>query len=95
MHRIVKARVLDAYRVELTFADGTHGTVDLAGLAGHGVFASWDDYEEFRKVAIGDSGELVWPGGIDLCPDSLYMKVTGREPEAVFPALNRASPSAT
>ncbi len=38
MHRIVKVEVRDAYRVELTFADGTRGTVNLAGLAGRGVF---------------------------------------------------------
>jgi hypothetical protein len=24
---------------------------------------------------------------IDLCPDSLYLKVTGRKPEEIFPSL--------
>ena len=33
------------------------------------------------------SRELVWGGQVDLCPDALYLKVTGKEPEDVFPAL--------
>jgi len=89
MHRITRVEALDDYRVGLSFADGTQGVADLSHLAGRGPFALWNDYGEFRKVTIGDSGELVWPGGIDLCPDALYMKVTGRSPEDVFPALRR------
>ncbi|MBI1865621.1 MAG: hypothetical protein HYR98_07860 [Nitrospirae bacterium] len=28
---------------------------------------------------------------IDLCPDALYLRVTGKNPEDVFPALRRES----
>jgi hypothetical protein len=87
MHRIVKAEPLENHRIDVTFADGTRGVVDLSDLAGRGVFALWNDHAEFRKVRIGDSGELVWSDHVDLCPDSLYMKVTGRKPEEVFPGL--------
>lgn len=77
------------YRLDLEFDDGVRGVADLTELAGHGVFAAWNDYEAFRMVAIGSEGELVWAGEIDLCPDALYMQVTGRSPEDVFPALKR------
>jgi len=88
MHRITHVEALENYRLALVFGDGVHGVIDLSHLAGRGVFAAWNDCAEFRSVRIGEAGELVWAGGIDLCPDSLYLKVTGKEPEEVFPALH-------
>jgi hypothetical protein len=91
MNRITSVDVLKGYRLDLSFADGTRGVVDLSELAGRGVFALWNDYEEFRKVKIGDTGELIWQDKIDLCPDSLYLKVTGKKPEDLFPAIQHES----
>ena len=87
MHKIIKVIVLDGYRLDLIFDDQTRGIVDLSGLVGRGVFTLWHDYNVFRKVEIGQAGELIWAEQLDLCPDSLYLKVTGRKPEDVFPAL--------
>ena len=87
MHTITKVEALEAYRLHLSFADGTHGVVDFSELVGRGVFQGWQDYAEFRKVKVGETGELIWPSGVDLCPDALYLKVTGRRPEQEFPAL--------
>ena len=44
MNKIVKVDVLKGYRIDLTFADGTQGIVDLSDLAGRGVFSLWSDY---------------------------------------------------
>jgi hypothetical protein len=52
----------------------------------------WRDYHTFERVRIGSSGELVWDEQVDLCPDALYLKVTGKKPEELFPAL-RGEPS--
>jgi hypothetical protein len=87
MHAITRVEALDGYRVDVSFADGTRGVVDLSGLAGRGVFQAWKDHALFQKVEIGETGELVWPNGLDLCPDSLYLKVTGKTPEEEFPSL--------
>ena len=87
MRRITKLKALQNYRLELTFDDGVVGTVDLSHLVGKGVFTLWRDRRAFEQVQIGSSGELVWGNQIDLCPDSLYLKVTGKTPEEVFPAL--------
>ena len=87
MRKITHVEVLQAYRLALTFDDGTAGTVDLSGLAGKGVFACWNDHVVFAQVRIGASGELVWGDQVDLCPDALYLKVTGKQLEEVFPAL--------
>jgi hypothetical protein len=87
MRRIAKVKVLPTYRLELEFDDGVSGTVDLSDNVGKGVFALWRDPLAFEQVRIGSSGELVWGDQIDLCPDALYLKVTGKKPEDIFPAL--------
>jgi hypothetical protein len=87
MHRIVAVVVLEGYRLDLTFADGIRGLADLHELVGSGVFALWNDYSAFQSVKIGDCGELVWSDMVDLCPDSLYLRVTGKSPSDVFPNL--------
>lgn len=89
MHKILKAKALEGYRLNLTFDDGTEGIVDLGDLAGKGVFALWLDRSTFENVQIGSSGELVWGDQVDLCPDSLYLKLTGKKPEELFPTLRR------
>jgi hypothetical protein len=87
MHRITAVKALEGFRLELTFDDGVCGTVDLSDLAGKGVFALWRDRSAFEKVRIGPSGELAWGDQIDLCPDSLYLRTTGKIPQDVFPSL--------
>lgn len=87
MRRILKVRVLPEYRLELEFDDGVSGTVDLSENVGKGVFAMWRDPLAFERVRIGSSGELAWDDRVDLCPDALYLKVTGKQPEDIFPAL--------
>ena len=89
MTKITKVKVLQGYSLELAFDDGVCGVVDLSELAGRGVFALWDDRHVFEQVRIGSFGELVWGDRIDLCPDSLYLRATGKKSEDVFPALRR------
>jgi hypothetical protein len=87
MHKITGVKVLESYRLELVFADGGRGIVDLSDLVGKGVFALWNDHRAFEQVRIGSSGELIWGDQIDLCPDALYLRATGKRPEDLFPAL--------
>lgn len=87
MVRITQLKILPGYRLELDFDDGVRGVVDLSELVGKGVFSCWRDRHAFEQVRIGSFGELVWDDAIDLCPDSLYLKVTGKKPEDLFPAL--------
>ncbi len=87
MVKITKVSVLTNYRLEVAFDDRVHGVVDLSGLVGKGVFALWRDPHIFEQVQIGSFGELIWLDKIDLCPDSLYLKVTGKNLEEVFPSL--------
>jgi hypothetical protein len=94
MRKVLRAKALDGYRLELEFDDGVHGTANLADLAGDGVFTLWDDYRAFERVEVGPAGELIWGGKVDLCADSLYLRVTGKKPSEIFPALRRRSTDA-
>lgn len=87
MRQIKEVKLLGGYRLGLTFDDGTTGCVDLADRVGKGVFALWRDPGAFARVRVGTSGELVWDDQVDLCPDALYLKVTGKKPEELFPSL--------
>ena len=91
MKKISKVKTLPGYRLDLEFDDGVRGIVDVSENVGKGVFALWRDPLVFEQVSIGSSGELVWGERIDLCPDALYLKVTGKKPEDLFPALRDQS----
>jgi hypothetical protein len=84
---IVSAQPLDGYVVRLEFSDGVTGDVDLSHLAGRGVFKLWEQYENFKKVSIVDGRRLAWSDAIDLDADSLYLRLTGKAPEDIFPFL--------
>ena len=87
MPKPVEVKTLDSYRLWIKFSDGVKGVVDLSEFAGKRVFERWNDYCEFQKVHIGPDGEIAWSDEIDLCPDALYLKVTGQKPEDLFPKL--------
>ena len=87
MKKITRAIALADYLLELTFDDGLSGCVDLSDLVGKGVFTLWRDRRFFEQVRVGPAGELAWGDRIDLCPDALYLRVTGKTPEDLFPAL--------
>ena len=89
MRKVTRVEVLEGYRLDLTFDDGARGEVDLSHLAGRGVFAVWLDRNAFEAVRIGSSGELIWGEGLDLCPDALYLRATGKTVEDLCPGLRR------
>ena len=87
MKKAIEVKALNGYRICIRFADGVEGEVDLSHLAGRGVFAAWADRRVFETVHVDASGAIVWNEQLDLCPDSLYLRLTGKTPEDLFPAL--------
>lgn len=61
--------------------------VDLSHLAGRGAFSVWVQPGRFDSVRIGARGEVAWGDELELCPDALYLRLTGKRPEEVFPGL--------
>jgi hypothetical protein len=83
----VEVRALDGFRIWLRYEDGTEGEIDLSDIAGHGVFAAWNDPALFRSVRLGSHGAIEWGDDLDICPDAMYLRLTGKSPEDMFPAL--------
>lgn len=87
MFKPPEVKALTGYKLWVKYSDGVEGEVDLSHLVGKGVFSLWNDYSAFQKVHIGSSGEIAWTDSIDICPDSIYMKITGKTPEQLFENL--------
>ncbi len=88
--RLIHTEPLPGYRIRLRYEDGVAGDVDLSHLVGKGVFRLWSDPEAFQRVCIGSSGEVRWSDEVDLCADALYLEITGKSPEELFPSTQDA-----
>lgn len=87
MVRPTDVTALEDYRIWIRYSDGSAGEVDLTHLAGRGVFEAWNDLECFKDVQLGPAGAFTWGEDIELCPDALYMQLTGKPLETVFPGV--------
>ena len=85
MKMLVSIEPLPEYRLRLRYSDGVEGEVDMSANVGKGVFKAWEDKGVFKQVRIGDFGQVEWPNEIDLCPDALYLEITGKKVEDLFP----------
>ena len=78
--RISEVRHTGDYKLELTFSDGRKAELDFREkIVGRGgVFKPLEDRDFFRRVTVDkEIGTLVWPNGVDFCPDVLYSEATG------------------
>jgi hypothetical protein len=87
MARPTEVKALLNFRIWLRYDDGAEGEVDLSDLAGRGVFQAWSDTTFFNSVRLASHGAIEWGPEIDLCPDAMYLRLTGKSPEEVFPSL--------
>jgi hypothetical protein len=80
---ITKARVVRHGVLALTFADGLHGEVDVLDRMHGPVFEQARTPARFAKVEVdAETGTVTWPGGADLAPDTLYIRIrTGTWPD--------------
>ena len=85
--RPIAVKALPGCRLWIRYSDGVEGTLDLSDLVRKGVFAAWEDEQEFEKVHIGYGREISWGKEIEMCPDALYLWITGKRPEDLFPRL--------
>jgi len=77
---ITDVKLLDRFRLQLTFEDDVEGIVDIQEIVDFtGIFSPLADPEYFSKVTVDlDLGTICWPNHADLDPDVLYAIVTNR-----------------
>lgn len=77
-NKIVKIVSVDSekFKIKLKFKDGTIGDVSLMDIFEHpkGLAAEVIKGQLFKKCFV-ESGGLAWSNGLELCPDSLRMKL--------------------
>ncbi|MGO9587471.1 MAG: DUF2442 domain-containing protein [Limisphaerales bacterium] len=83
MIRIISAEPLANCRLKVTFNDGVSGVFSVEPERRGGVFLKLLDAKIFNAVTVNpDFGCVEWPGGVDLCPDTMHQAVTGLASEA-------------
>jgi hypothetical protein len=85
--KITSVKPLDGFHLWLRFSDGMEGIADLSDLAGQGVFSAWNASGVFEGVKVTEYETVAWGDELDLCPDALYLRITGKTPEDLFPSL--------
>ena len=87
MPRLAEVRAHPGYGLWLRYDDGWEGTVDVSHLAGRGVFEAWEEAGVFESVYLSPHGAVAWGDAIELCPDALYLRLTGKSVDDHFPDL--------
>jgi hypothetical protein len=78
--RVNAVRHVKDYELELSFTDGIVATIDFRPrIAGRGaMFIPLQSLDYFKQLAVDqEAGTIVWPNGIDFCPNVLYAEATG------------------
>ena len=82
MIRIISVETLPRCRLKVTFNDGVSGIFPVEPGRRGGVFLKLLDVKVFNAVTVNpDFGCVEWPGGIDLCPDTMHQAMTGADSE--------------
>jgi hypothetical protein len=89
--KAVEVEALPEYRIRVRFEDGVEGVADLSRLSSRGVFRIWDDEGRFEEVHIGTSGEIEWTAEVAVCSDAVYLEITGKSVEELFPNAKEIS----
>ncbi|MCX7815585.1 MAG: DUF2442 domain-containing protein [Tepidimonas ignava] len=71
---VVAVRVLQHGVLEVRFADGCAGCVEILPSHMTGVFAPLRDPAVFAQVGVV-GGAVSWPEGVDLAPDAMYQAI--------------------
>ncbi len=68
---VVTVKVLSGYRLALEFENGEHRVFDMSPYMDKKPFNRLKDSSAFNGAHV-DYGTVVWPGNIDIAPETLY-----------------------
>ena len=91
---VLRVEPREGLTIWLEYRDGSSGIVDLSSKANGPAFAGWRDRSYFESVHISEYGTVQWGDDLDLCQDALYLDLTGKTAEEVFPVLRTLSADA-
>jgi len=73
LHTVKKVQYLEEYKIKLSFDDKSVKVIDLEKMLKNAknMFLPLKDIDYFKQVKC-DGTTIIWPNGVDLCPDVLY-----------------------
>ena len=77
--RITCVEHIQDYTLALTFSNGVQAELDLRDRVTDrgGILAPLSEIDFFARVRVDpEAGTLIWPNGVDFCPDVLYSLAT-------------------
>jgi hypothetical protein len=80
--KVTNLKVLPGRRLEVCFADGLSGIVDLSKDKLDGVLAPLSDEVFFSQAQIHE-GVVTWPNGAEIAPDAMYDEVLSTQRASV------------
>ena len=83
--RPIKVEAREGFKIWIEYADGASGVLDFSHLADKPAFTGWGERRYFESVHIDDYGAVEWGDDLQMCPDSVYMQLTGAPLERVWP----------
>jgi hypothetical protein len=84
---VTGVEVVGAYRLRMSFTDGTVGDVDFSMREWSGVFEPLRDPSYFARVEVDpEAGTITWPGGLDMAPEPLYEEARRNKVDAASAA---------
>jgi hypothetical protein len=78
--RVAHVTPLPSRHLHLLFSNGERGIFDCQPYLDFGVFQELRDWDAFVQVRVVN-GTVVWPGGQDICPDTVYIESVRGEQE--------------
>lgn len=77
--KAVDVKALNDYRINVVFADGVSGVVDLSDLVQKGIFQKLKDEQSFQKVYT-DGSSIAWSEELEIDADNIYAEILKQEP---------------
>lgn len=76
MQSIQHVKPLDDYLLEVTFKNGESRVFDVKPYLDRGIFIRLKDVTLFNQAYVA-YGTVCWPGGLDIAPDTIYLRSNG------------------
>jgi len=71
--RVLSVITLPGHRLALEFTNSERRVFDVRPYLTHGVFQQLTDETLFQQARVV-GGTVVWPGDLDICPDTLFLE---------------------
>jgi len=85
MYEVISIEFVENYTLKFKFKDNSEGIVDFFDYTNKtGLYQDLKDIDFFKKFYLDEElSTIVWPNGLDIAPDTLYIKATGKYPNGL------------